>query len=64
ALHELAGEARANPAARWRLTVSPAVEAALKGPVAAALRALEARLGRRIAIDAAPVGSGFDIIAI
>ncbi|MFZ2005132.1 MAG: ribonuclease E/G, partial [Stellaceae bacterium] len=31
ALHELAGEARANPAARWRLTVSPAVEAALKG---------------------------------
>ena len=43
-------EARANPAANWRLAVVPAVEAALRGPAAAALRALEIRLGRRVAI--------------
>ena len=50
ALRRLAAEARANPAANWRLTVVPAVEAALRGPAAAALAALELRLGRRIAI--------------
>ncbi len=64
ALRHLAREARANPAANWRLTVPLAIEAALKGPAAAALRALEARLGRRVALDAAPAGSGFDIAAI
>lgn len=64
ALRRIASEARANPAANWRITVSAAVEAALKGPAAPALRALEIRLGRRIAIGAAPIGSGFDITAI
>ena len=64
ALRRLAAEARANPAANWRLAVVPAVEAALRGPAAAALAALEKRLGRRIAI--APLraaGTGRDIAA-
>ena len=50
ALRRLAAEARANPAANWRLAAVPAVEAALRGPAAAALAALETRLGRRIAV--------------
>jgi len=50
ALRRLMAEARANPAANWRLMVVPAVEAALRGPAATALVALETRLGRRIAI--------------
>lgn len=61
ALRRLAREARANPAANWRLAVPHAVEAALKGPAATALKTLETRLGRRIAIDTAPAGAGFDI---
>jgi ribonuclease G len=64
ALRRLASEARANPAANWRLTAPLGVAAALKGPAAAALRVLETRLGRRIAIDAVSDGSGFDITAI
>lgn len=64
ALRRVASEARANPAANWRLTAPLAVEAALKGPAAAALRNLETRLGRRIAIVAAAAGSDFDIRAI
>ena len=56
-----AREARANPAMNWRLVVPYAVEAALRGPAAAALKALETRLGRRIAIETAPAGAGFDI---
>ena len=63
-LRRLAREARANPAVSWRLTVPHAVEAVLKGPAAAALKALETRLGRKIAIATAPVGAGFDISAI
>jgi ribonuclease G len=63
-LRRLAREARASPAANWRLTTPPDVEAALKGPAAGALRALETRLGRRIAVDTAPPGSAFDISAI
>jgi ribonuclease G len=47
-------EARANPAADWLLVVTPPIEAALRGPVAPALRALEARLGREIAIEVEP----------
>ncbi|HEX2151724.1 MAG TPA: ribonuclease E/G [Stellaceae bacterium] len=73
ALRRLAAEARVNPAANWRLMVIPAVEAALRGPAAAALGALELRLGRRIAI--APLAAGepsrpdrdtqpFDIVAL
>jgi Ribonuclease G/E len=65
ALRRLQREARANPAANWRLDVSAPVEAALRGPGAAALQALETRLGRRIAVAAAPPGrEGFDIVAI
>ena len=64
ALRRIASEARASPAANWRLSVSAAMEAALKGPAAPALRALETRLGRRIALTPAPAGSGFDISAI
>ena len=48
ALRALAREARAAPAANWRLVVAPAVAAALHGPAAGALRELEIRLGRRI----------------
>jgi Ribonuclease G/E len=61
ALRVLLREARANPAADWRLSVSPAVAAALRGPAGAALQALETRLGRRIAIDVATTQDGFDI---
>jgi ribonuclease G len=61
ALRRLQREARANPAANWRLSVPPGVAAALQGPAAAALRALETRLGRRIAIETAPGREGFDI---
>jgi Ribonuclease G/E len=61
ALRLVLREARANPAANWRLTVASDIETALRGPAAAALRALETRLGRRIAIDAAPGRAGFDI---
>jgi ribonuclease G len=61
ALRLVLREARANPAANWRLTAASEIETALRGPVAPALRALETRLGRRIAIDAAPGCAGFDI---
>jgi ribonuclease G len=61
ALRLVLREARANPAANWRLTAASEIETALRGPAAAALRALEIRLGRRIAIDAAPGRAGFDI---
>ena len=54
ALRTLAREARAHPAANWRLVVAPAVAAALSGPAAAGLRALETRLGRRVAVAVAP----------
>jgi Ribonuclease G/E len=64
ALRVLAREARARPAANWRLLVSPPVEAALRGPAAAGLRALEQRLGRTIAV-AVDLGMAapFDIVA-
>jgi ribonuclease G len=61
ALRRLQREARAQPAANWRLRVSPAVAAALRGPAAVALHALETRLGRLIAIDEAALAEGFDI---
>ena len=51
ALHR---EARAQPAANWRLAASPAVAAALHGPAAQGLRALETRLGRRVALAVEP----------
>jgi Ribonuclease G/E len=73
ALRRVVAEARSNPAANWRLDVIPAVEAALRGPAAAALAALELRLGRRVAVM--PLRGGepgrsdcemkpFDIIAL
>ncbi len=65
ALRRLQREARANPAANWRLDVSAAIEAALRGPAEPALQALETRLGRRIAIALGTPGrEGFDIVAI
>jgi len=64
ALRRLLREARANPAANWRLGVSQKVEAALRGPAAGALKALETRLGRRIAIETAPDRAGFDIAPV
>jgi Ribonuclease G/E len=64
ALCRLQREARANPAATWRLEVPAQVEAALRGPAATGLQALEARLGRRVTIAIAPDGrDGFDIVA-
>ena len=64
ALRLVQREARANPAADWLLVVSPAIEAALRGAAVAALRALEARLGREIAIAVGPSPdrSPFDIV--
>ncbi|MGC2415729.1 MAG: ribonuclease E/G, partial [Stellaceae bacterium] len=66
ALRALAREARAQPAANWRLVVAPAVAAALSGPAAGALGALETRLGRRIAVVVRGGGdiSPFDIVAL
>jgi Ribonuclease G/E len=65
ALRALAREARARPAANWRLVVAPAVAAALSGPAAGALNTLETRLGRKVAVvvggdDIRP----FDIVAL
>ena len=66
ALRALAREARARPSANWRLVVVPPVEAALRGPAAAALRGLETRLGRRVAITPAPARDAdpFDIVPL
>jgi ribonuclease G len=66
ALRTLYPEARADPAANWRLVVAPAIAAALAGPAANALRALETRLGRKVAVTVAAGGdnSPFDIVAL
>ena len=66
ALRALRREARANPAASWRLVVAPDVETALRGAAARGLRELETRLGRRVAIGSFPRSAGdpFDIVAI
>ncbi len=68
ALRLLAVEARARPESNWRLVVTPAVAAALRGAAAAGLAALERRLGRRIAIETAGESPSagprpFDIVA-
>jgi ribonuclease G len=52
---------RAGPAASWSLTLTPPVAAALRGSAAAALAALEARLGRAIAITEDPAADPFMI---
>jgi Ribonuclease G/E len=54
ALRALRREARAAPASSWRLTVAPEVAAALADQAARAVRALEERLGRSIAVTADP----------
>lgn len=64
ALRRVLRQARANPAAHWRLAVPRAVDTVLRGSAAAALKALETRLGRRITIEIAAQGAGFDISAI
>jgi ribonuclease G len=64
ALRQVLREARATPAANWQLTVSRRVDAVLRGPAASALQALEARLGRRIAVVTIPEGEDFDIRAV
>jgi ribonuclease G len=64
ALRRLLREARATPAANWRLAVPDVVAAALHGPAAGALRALETRLGRRIEILPQPGRDGFDIVRV
>jgi ribonuclease G len=63
-LRAVASEARARPATSWRLVVAPAVAAALRGPAADGCRALEARLGRPLAIETAPEAEtrDFDIV--
>jgi len=57
-------EARARPAANWRLVVSPVIEAALRGAAMAGLRALESRLGREMVITIEPnrERAAFDIV--
>ena len=64
ALQLLRREARANPAANWRLIVGADVASALRGPAAAGLRALEKRLGREIAIELGPAHehAAFEIV--
>jgi ribonuclease G len=62
ALRALYREARADPAANWRLVVAPAIATALSGPASDGLRALETRLGRKIAV-AVGGDNGFDIVA-
>ncbi|HWB47749.1 MAG TPA: ribonuclease E/G [Stellaceae bacterium] len=64
ALRRLQREARAAPAARWRLRAAPSVVMALQGPAAAALRSLEERLGHRIAIDPEAGVESFDIARV
>jgi Rne/Rng family ribonuclease len=54
ALRALRLEDRAQPGRRWRLTVNPDVAAALAGGAVAALRAIEERFGRAIAIETDP----------
>jgi ribonuclease G len=61
ALKRVQREARMMPAATWRLRVAPAVATVLHDTAAAALRILETRLGRRIAIEPIDGLDGFDI---
>ncbi|HEU0215118.1 MAG TPA: ribonuclease E/G [Stellaceae bacterium] len=61
ALKRLQREARMMPAATWRLRVAPAVAMTLHDTAAPALRTLETRLGRAIAIESIDGLDGFDI---
>jgi Ribonuclease G/E len=65
ALRALQREARAQPAMNWRLVVTPRVRDAFTAQANGALRALEARLGRRVEIVAAADDElDFDIVAV
>jgi Ribonuclease G/E len=66
ALRMVQREARAHPAANWRLSISPPVAAALRGVAAAGLKSLEERLGRRIALVVEAEGEArpFDIAPV
>jgi Ribonuclease G/E len=66
ALRALYRGARADPAANWRLVVASDIAAALHGPAAGALRAIETRLGRSVAVVVGSDGdiSPFDIVAL
>jgi ribonuclease G len=54
ALRRLRREERAQPGHQWRLTVAPDVDAALAHELANAVRVLEQRSGRKLAIAADP----------
>jgi Ribonuclease G/E len=64
-LRALLREARARPAAAWRIVAAAPVAAALLGPAAAALHALEIRLGRDVPVESrAEIAlPAFDILA-
>jgi ribonuclease G len=66
ALRMVMREARANPAADWRIATLPSIGAVLRGQAAPAFGELETRLGRRIAIAtvADPGVHPFDIVAV
>ena len=64
ALYRVQREARVNPATTWRLRVPGEVAAALRGPAAPALKALETRLSRVIAIETVAGLDGFDIASV
>jgi ribonuclease G len=61
ALRGIAREASAQPAANWRVTLTPSAAAALRGPAAAALASLQTRLGRAVAIVEDPAAGPFTI---
>jgi ribonuclease G len=63
ALRALARAARAEPGRAWRLVVAPDIAAALAGEAAEGVAALEARLGRPVAIAAEPDVRRFQIAA-
>jgi ribonuclease G len=54
ALRALRREARAQPGRKWRLTVSPDVAAVFAGEAVVALRTLDERFGRTVAIETDP----------
>jgi ribonuclease G len=54
ALRALRREARSQPGRRWRLTVTPDVAETLAGAALSALRAVEQRFGREVAIETDP----------
>ncbi|MGF1594996.1 MAG: ribonuclease E/G [Kiloniellaceae bacterium] len=62
ALRQVAAEARGRALSEVVLRVAPAVAAALEGPQAAALAAVERRLGRAVAVVADPLVSGHELV--